>query len=60
MDGTEMWVPATVVRVVPSGHVMVRIPGSPDPTSRAPTDYVWLLEQDVIHTDGGPLRPQAS
>ncbi len=56
MDGTETWTSATVVRVVPTGHVMVRIAGSPDPTLRTQTDYVWLREQDVIPTDVGDAR----
>jgi hypothetical protein len=50
MDGTETWTPATVVRVVPSGHVMVRISGSADPASRTQTDYVWLAGHDIVRT----------
>jgi hypothetical protein len=48
MDGTETWTPATVVRIVPTGHVMVRIPGPSDFDSRAHSVYIWLAEQDVV------------
>ena len=50
LDGTERWIPATVVRLAP-GHVMCRIPGSPKHPdalgySRS-DDYIWLRVEDV-------------
>ena len=51
LDGTEQWIPATVIRHAP-GHVMCRIPGPPrHPAAlgyNRSDDYVWLPAEDVV------------